>query len=249
MTVLPFGLDTWGAVWLGAAIFVAAFVRGYSGFGFAALTVSAAGVIGDPRPAVGLVVICDLIMTLQQGWGIRAGIDWRRVAALSAGALFGVPAGVAILSGISADLARGLIAVYVLAMCAALARGWRMERAAGAPAHGGIGLLSGLANGAGVGGLPVAAFMAAQPIAAPAFRATLIAYFTLMDLWTLPVMLRAGMIGRETAAAVALALPVMGLGLWLGGRHFLNAAPQDFRRFAIALLALLAVIGLARSVT
>ena len=36
-------------------------------------------------------------------------------------------------------------------------------------------------------------------------------------------------------------------GIRAVGRHFLKANPQGFRRFAIGLLAMLAVLGLLRS--
>jgi uncharacterized membrane protein YfcA len=245
---LPFGLSGGAAAWLGLAVLVAAFVRGYSGFGFAALVISATSLVTSPLHAVPVVILCDILMTVQQLPGIRARIDWRRVWFLFAGALPGVPVGVAVLSGIGTDAARAIIAGFVLAMCAALWSGWSLSGRVGGPGHAGTGFVSGFANGAGVGGLPVAVFLAAQPVAAPVFRATLVAYFTLMDLWSLPVMARAGMIGADTFRAVALAVPLMMLGLWLGGRHFLKAEPAGFRRFAILLLSALAIIGLAKSV-
>ena len=40
----------------------------------------------------------------------------------------------------------------------------------------------------------------------------------------------------------------MWLGIWAGGRHFLATDPQDFRKFAIGLLAVLAVINLVKVV-
>lgn len=245
---LPFGLSAGAAAWLGCAVLAAAFVRGYSGFGFAALVISATSLVTSPLQAVPVVVICDILMTVQQVPGIRARIDWRRVGYLALGALPGVPVGVAILSGISTDLARAVIAGFVLAMCAGLWAGWRLHGTVGGLGHAGTGFVSGFANGAGVGGLSVAVFMAAQPVAAAVFRATLVAYFTLMDLWSLPVMAWAGMIGADTFRAVFFALPLMVLGLWLGGRHFLKAEPTSFRRFAILLLAGLAVMGLVKSV-
>jgi len=98
-----------------------------------------------------------------------------------------------------------------------------------------------------VGGLPVAVFFAAQPLSAAAFRATLIAYFTLLDLWTLPLMAARGLITTDTLLATAMGLPLMVAGVWLGGKRFLAADPQSFRRFAIVLLAILALLGLGRS--
>lgn len=244
---LPFDLGPWGALWMAVALFGAAWVRGYSGFGFAALVVSAASLVTNPLLFVPVVILADILMTAQQAGSIRGSIDWRRVGTLFAGAFVGVPIGLWALTGIGVDAARAVIAVYVLAMCALLVAGWRI-RAAGDAAHAGVGVVSGLANAAGVGGLPVAAFFAAQPVAAATFRATLVAYFTALDLWTLPLMWRAGIFTAETFVATALALPLMAAGLWAGGRRFHRTPPDGFRRFAVGLLAFLAALGLLKSV-
>lgn len=245
---LPFGLDTGAALWMAAAIFVAAFVRGYSGFGSAAIIMASAGLVTDPRPFIAVVTLADFLLTFQQWRGIRGHVDWRRCLTLLAGCLIGVPAGLALLAGVSVDIARGVVSLIILVMCAGLVAGVRMARAAGDPAHLGAGFLSGAANAAGVGGLPVVVFFAAQPFAAAAFRATLICYFTLMDLWTLPMLWWHGLVSRDTFVAVAVALPLLTLGIWLGGRRFVHADPKDFRRFAILLLAALASLGLVKSV-
>lgn len=244
---LPFGLSPSAAAFLAFAVLAAAFVRGYSGFGFAALVVSATSLVTSPLHAVPVVVICDILMTVQQMPGVWARIDWRRVGFLTLGTMPGVPLGVTLLSGIGTELARAVIAGFVLLMCAALWAGWSLPGRIGGAMHAGTGLVSGLANGAGVGGLPVAVILAAQPMAAPVFRATLVAYFTLMDLWSLPIMARAGMLEADTARAVLVATPLMILGLWLGGRRFMSAEPASFRRFAILLLAGLSVLGLLKA--
>lgn len=90
-------------------------------------------------------------------------------------------------------------------------------------------------------------FFTAQGVAPVVFRATAIAYFTALNLWLLPVLWRAGQIGRESLVATALGLPFMLAGLWAGGRHFTRTSPQDFRRFAIILLIVLSLAGLGKS--
>ena len=224
-------------------------MRGYSGFGFAALIVSAAGLVTDPTHLVPVVLLADILLTAQQAASIRAHVDWGRVGWLFGGCVIGVPLGVWAIAQVGSDTARAAISVYVLVMCGVLLAGWHLTRPPGARAHVATGVVSGLANGAAVGGLPVAAFFAAQTMPAATFRATLIAYFTLLDLWTLPLMWWWGMITRDTLVATALGLPLMVAGIWAGGRHFLNANPQGFRRFAIGLLATLATLGLLRSLT
>lgn len=246
---IPFGLDPWAAAYMAAAILVAAFVRGYSGFGFSALVVAASALVTDPLHFVPVVMFCEFAMTVQQWRSVGADVDWRRVRMLFAGAAIGVPVGLAILTRIPTDAARAAIAIYVLVMCGVMLAGWKLTREQGNVAHFRTGIVSGLANAPGMGGLPVATFFTAQGIKASVFRATLVVYFALLDAYSAPLMWWHGMVNRDTFVAVALAAPVIVAGTYLGGRHFLRANPQEFRRFAIGLLATLAVLGLAKSVS
>jgi uncharacterized membrane protein YfcA len=109
-------------------------------------------------------------------------------------------------------------------------------------------LVSGLANAPGMGGLPVAAFFAAQAMSPAVFRATLVAYFPLLDLYSAPIYWWSGMVTWDTLWISLIGLPLVFLSNWLGSRHFLRTDPQDFRRFAILLLAGLAALGLLKSV-
>lgn len=243
---LPFDLGPGAMAWLALVCLVAGYVRGYSGFGFAAIVVTGAGLVADPMLLAPVVILSDLLLTGQQVRGIRGAIDWRRVAGLFAGCLVGVPLSVWALAAVGVDAARAAISAFVLAMCALMALGWRLRRQ-GDGANAGVGLISGLANGAAVGGLPVAAYFAAQGLAPAAFRATVIAYFCALDLWTLPVMGQAGLVTGQTVLAAVWLFPAMSLGVWAGGRRFIATPPEDFRRFAIVLMAALALAGLLRS--
>ncbi len=244
--MIPFGLTGAEAALVAFGMVVAGYVRGYSGFGFAALVMLFAALVTDPFPFVPVVILADIAMTAGQARGIWAQIDWRRVAGLFAGCLVGVPLGVAAIGWIGVDAGRAVLSGFVLAMCALLLAGWHIARQGNA-AHVGVGVVSGLANGMAVGGLPVAVFFAAQGVPPVVFRATVIAYFTLLDLWSLPVLWQAGQISRDSFVATGLGLPFMLAGLWAGGRHFAATSPQDFRRFAIWLLMALSLAGLARS--
>jgi hypothetical protein len=245
--MIPFGLGPLEAALVAAGMVVAGYVRGYSGFGFAALVMAFAGLVTNPVPFVPVVILADIAMTAAQARGIRREVDWRRVGTLFLGALVGVPVGVQVMAGVGADVARAILSVFILAMCALMLAGWHLRRPPGDAAHVGVGVVSGLANGAAVGGLPVAVFFAAAGVPPAVFRATVIAYFTALDLWSLPVMAVAGLVTAEAFRATLMGLPFMVLGLWLGGRRFLAASPSEFRRFAVMLLGALALAGLARS--
>lgn len=244
----PLDLSPGGLVWMALAILVAGFVRGYSGFGFSALTIAASGLVMNPMNFVGVVVIWEALMSLQAWAHVGRHVDWRRVGALLLGAAVGLPLGLWALNAVSEDAARAVISAYVLAMCVVLLMGLRLKSQVGAGGTLAIGVVSGLANAPGMGGLPVAAFFAAQPMAPAVFRATLVAYFPLLDVYSAPLYWLSGMMSWATVAASVVGLPLVLLANWLGSRHFLTTDPQEFRRFAIGLLALLAGLGLVKAV-
>ena len=245
---LPIGLGPGAMVWMAIAILAAAFIRGYSGFGYSAIVIAAAGVVTNPLNFVAAVVILESAMSIQAMRGIGPHIDWRRVWLMLAGAAVGLPLGLWALTGVSETAARGLISGYILLMSGVLLAGCRHGREVRGGGNLFVGLVSGVANAPGMGGLPIAAFFAAQPMAAATFRATLIAYFPLLDLYSAPLYWWHGLIGWHTLRIALAALPLTFLGNWLGSRHFLKTDPGDFRRFAILLLATLAALGLVRAV-
>jgi uncharacterized protein len=245
---MPFDLGPGALAWMAVAVFGAAFVRGYSGFGYSAMVIAAASLVTNPLNFVAVVVILETAMSVQAAKGAGPFVDWRRVWLLLAGAAVGLPLGLWILTGVSEDTARAVISAYVLAMCGVLLVGWRLRRQVHGAGNMVAGLVSGLANAPGMGGLPVAAFFAAQPMRTQVFRATLIAYFPLLDLYSAPLYFWAGLVSWDTLTASLIALPLTTLGNWLGGRHFFSTDPAEFRRFAIGLLAALAGMGLVKAV-
>ena len=245
---LPFDIGLWGAVWIAFAILIAAFVRGFSGFGYSAIVISASSLATNPLNLIAVVVISEAAMSLQSWKGVWPDIDWSRVRWLLLGAVVGLPLGLWALTAVPENIARAAISIYVLAMCLVLLAGWRLAQEVGPRGTLATGLISGLANAPGMGGLPVAAFFAAQPMRASVFRATLVAYFPILDLYSAPLYFVHGLVSWDTLWASLLVLPLTFLGNWLGGRHFFNTDPQEFRRFAILLLAGLAVLGLAKAV-
>ena len=246
--MIPFDLSPIGLGWMAITILVAGFVRGYSGFGFSALTIASSALVTNPLHFVAVVVLWETVMTLQALSGIWKDVDWRRVGLLLVGAMVGMPLGIWALTSISEDAARGVISAYVLTMSLILLAGWKLRGTVGPLANLGAGLVSGLANAPGMGGLPVAAFFAAQAMSPAVFRATLVAYFPLLDLYSAPIYWWGGMVTWDTLWIGLIGLPLVVLSNWLGSRHFLRTEPQDFRRFAILLLAGLAALGLLKSV-
>lgn len=202
----------------------------------------------NPLPLIPVVFACEILMTVFQARGIRGHIDWRRAITMLAGAAIILPFSVWALVSIGDQGVRFVVSLIVLIMSLVLLTGWTTPNPFRLRGNVLIGLVAGLCNGAGVGGLPVAAAMTAQPIPAPVFRATMIVFLTGIDIITTPLLWMNGLITWDTAIGLALALPMLGCGVWLGSRRFQSASPTTFRRFAIYLLLTLAMLGLMRSV-
>lgn len=246
---LPLGLDLWSAAYMAAAFLIAAFVRGYSGFGFTALVVSFGSLIIDPRLLAPIAVLADMVLSAQMAPQARGHVNWRTAGWLSLGALAGVPLGIWFFTTVPVDIARAALAGIVALASLAMLRGWTLpSETAGAPMVTGTGVLSGIANTTGVGGLPVVVLLAALKMAPAVFRATLLVYFTAMDLITTVGFWWVGQIHTETFVGLAMAAPFIFVGTWAGSRHFLNADPGKFRRFAIGVLLVLAILGLIKAV-
>jgi len=245
---LPFDLTTGQGAFMAAALFVAAFIRGYSGFGFSAIFIILAALVTNPLPLISVVFICEIAMTGFQARGIRPHIDWRRALALLGGAAVATVPAIAVMAQLGEEQARIVISGLILVLSLVLLSGWRLKQVVGTRGNLVAGAVSGMANSAGVGGLPAAAFMTAQPIPPAAFRATMIIFLTGIDLMALPVMAANGLVGPDTMIGVMLAFPVLGAGIWIGSRRFASAPQTQFRRAVVILLAALSVLNIARLV-
>lgn len=245
---LPFDLGTGAFAILAVGIFVASFARGYSGFGFSALVVASGSLVTDPINVVPLAIVMEVTASLLQAVSVWRHVDWKRVAILCGGALVGNPFGVALLTYLSSNSLRIAISAFILTASLVLLAGWRRTRRTGPWGAGAVGLGAGVANGAtALGGLPVALFMTADGEDPATMRATLIAYFFLTDLYAGALLLHQNVLTIETLNAAVWALPILAIGLVLGGRRFIGTTPEAFRRFTLGLLIALSSVGFIKA--
>ena len=252
LSLLPSALcsASWAAITaLALFVLVAAFARGYSGFGFSALLVASSSLIVDPALPVAVAMLLEITASVMQALSVWRDVAWRRVALLLIGAVCGIPLGVAVLALGQPTLLRLIISAILLASCLALLAGYRLTRPVGRTGEAAVGAVSGLVNGAtAMGGLPVALFLAASAEKPAVMRATFIAYFFFLDILSGLLLAREGVLGTGAVATAALALPILAFGLWLGGRHFLGASEAQFRQHTLFLLILLAGLGVMKAI-
>ncbi|HFC05246.1 MAG TPA: sulfite exporter TauE/SafE family protein [Rhizobiales bacterium] len=228
-------------------VFAAGFVRGFTGFGFSAIVVSAMALIMDPLTIIVMVMIFEICASLFQIKNAWPRMDKPQVGLLLAGAIVGMPIGVTLLVALDVNLVRMAISILVLGLCLVLLSGWSLKNRPGSFGQFLVGAGSGFANSAAIGGLPVGLFLTAQNAEPATFRANMISYLFLLDIIGIGIMAYHGRFSAEIVISTVALFPVMFLGVYLGSRHFFSTPPKSFRKLVIILLIALAITGLAKS--
>jgi hypothetical protein len=143
---------------------------------------------------------------------------------------------------------RFAIGAIVLGAVLLLGAGFRTRRAPSVAARLTIGAVSGLLNGStAMAGPPVIVYFLATRRTAAASRASLLTYFFLLSLGGAASVVAAGLVSRRTLVVTALMVPALALGNALGDRWFDRASPDLYRRIALAVLAVLALLAIGRA--
>lgn len=237
MGAMDLGLTPAALVLAMTAAFLAAFVRGLTGFGMAILLVPLLGLMILPVEAVTVSNLVGLLIGLaglRRAW---AGADRRSVPTIAILAMLATPVGLWLLGITPPELARLLIAgvallAFVLVLLPPHPDGHRAHGAETAATGIAAGVLTGFA---GMPGPPVVPYYLRQAIPAARARASMLAVFFATSLASSAAALGMGMAGRNTALlALALFGPVL-LGNWLGGKLF-GRVPEHVWRWLVALL-------------
>jgi uncharacterized membrane protein YfcA len=231
------------------AIFLAAIVRGYSGFGFSLLAITALSLAMPPSQIVPSIFMLEIAASLHLLPSIWKDIHWGSIGPLIIGCLIATPLGVWLLANMPAAPMQIALAVFVLVATALLWRGFALKTMPGRVASTATGAASGFFNGAfGIGGPPVILFYFASPAGNEAGRASVIAYFLATDAIGLMFLAREGLVTFDAAFRALVFLPALVAGVWLGARSFKAADPAAFRKWVLILLAILALLTAAKGI-
>jgi uncharacterized membrane protein YfcA len=231
-----------------SCIFLAAVVRGYAGFGFSLLSITALSIVMEPRqivPSIFLLEVAASAHLLVTAW---RDVHWSSLGWLAAGCLIGTPVGVYLLARLPAAPLTVALAMVVLLVAGLLARGFVLASMPGRSATLGTGLISGLLNGSiGVGGPPVVLFFFGSPAGVTTGRASMIAYFLFTDILGLAWQWHDGLIDRQVLERALFYAPALLGGVWLGNRAFGAVDPARFRLWVLRLLVVLALLSGGRA--
>jgi uncharacterized membrane protein YfcA len=232
-----------------AIVFLAAIVRGYSGFGFSLLAITALSLLYAPAMVIPSVFMLEIAASIHLLPGLWRDIHWRSLIPLIIGTGIGTPIGLMFLTSVPAAPMQIALGLFVFAAACLLWIGFALKTMPGNIASTTAGLAAGVANGAfGIGGPPVILFYFASPAGNIVGRATLVVYFLLTDAIGLTFLARENLVTADSLFRTLTFLPALLAGVWFGARSFKNADPVIFRKWVLALLGLLTVITVANGV-
>ncbi len=222
---------------------LAAFVRSVSGFGYALLATPLLTFVFDAKSAVMMNIILGTIANILVLWQTWRHIDFRRLAFISLGSLPGIPLGVYLLSRLDPSIIKIVIAALVIPFSVLLLLGhsWQFKR--DKLGCGLAGWVSGvLAASTSLGGPPVVLFLLNQGLVTQGFVATLAAYFLFAGMITIGAFSSLGMISTDLLIKVAILLPALFLGNYVGIRVLPKINAALFRKIVPSLVSVAAIV-------
>lgn len=232
----------------------AGFVRGFAGFGYAALTAAGLSLFVSPATVVPAVMTLEVVASLSLLRSSLPLVDKPWLRALLIGNFIFLPLGIIALAMLPDNLLRLLIggALLVSAVFLRLRDGQVFSPSVTLRASAGVG--SGLLNGlAASGGVLAAMLMSAARVPPAALRATLIVWLLAAGAYTLlwAALLTAGngatLLSLVTLKWILLLLPTMWLGVWWGKRSFAKSHHGNFRHQVLNLLIVISSLGVVRA--
>ena len=134
--------------WCFLVILTAAVIRGYSGFGFSALTVAGLTLILPPAEVIPIAFLLEIGASIHMLPLVWKDIDWNRLRWLTMGMLIATPIGVYLLSILPEIPTRWLVLSLIFIAGLLLLKGYQLKEASsGKSLTFGVGLLSGWVNG------------------------------------------------------------------------------------------------------
>jgi uncharacterized protein len=229
-------------------IFAAAIVRGFSGFGFSLLTITALSLVYPPAEIVPSIFLLEVAASIHLLPSIWKDVHWRSLLPLTFGCLVATPLGVWLLATMPVPPMQLALSGFVLVAVILMWRGFALTSMPGKAASTAAGAAAGLANGAfGIGGPPVVLFYFASPAGNIAGRASLIAFFLFTDLVGLANQSFYGLITKDTLLRALIFLPPLIAGVWIGQRGFKGVDETKFRKGVLALLGAMALLIAAKA--
>jgi len=229
------------ALQLGVVIFLAAVLRGITGFGFAIAAVPPLSFLVAPSMAVVIVALLQVMVGVRDIPTLRHDMDKQALKWLALGALLGTPLGVLLLSSLDPALVKISVAAIVLVAVPVLLSPKRFAFPPGPKSALPSGMASGFFGGlAAMPGPPAILYFVGSQSKTVQTRASLMVFFVITASCSVPMFWLSDLISLEIIGISLAALPLFFAGGWVGAKIFARTSDAAYRYASIAILVAMA---------
>ncbi|MGX9419124.1 TSUP family transporter [Vibrio sp. WJH972] len=227
----------------------AALVRGYAGFGFAAIAVVGMNLFLTPQQSIPIILGLDLLCSISLWKQARQQAEIATFKILTLGSLVGIPIGFSLLILVPPELLKFLICLVILIFALILIFDFRLQNADSLWTKLTFGLASGIGTaGASVGGPMIVSYMLSSSLAPATQRATMILFFIISETLALIALFTGGLIDwRITTLLLTLLVPTL-IMVKVGQSMFNRYPPKSLKHFALPIMTMVAIFGISASI-
>ena len=231
-----------------SVILFASIVRGFSGFGFSASSVSLLSFILPAKEIVPIILLLEIIASFLMIPSIWKKINWKFVVYLLLGVALGTPYGVYLLSKLEQNITHFIISATVLVFAGLLLSGYKNTKLNLNISKFFVGTVAGIVNGFGtLAGLPIALYfliIAAEPAV---IRASLAALFFFTDFYALILAYFNNILKFEVLYRTLALIFIVPIGVSIGTKFFKGSSNESYKKYVLYFLIIISIFGLIRS--
>ena len=230
-------------------ILIASFVRGFSGFGFSASSISLLTFILPPVEIVPIILLLEVIASFFMIPSIWGKINWKFVIYLLFGVIFGTPIGVKLLSILEPKLMHIVISLSVIFFAIMLLKGFKNKKLNQNFSKFFVGVVAGAANGFGtLAGLPIALYFLIIAVEPAVIRASIAALFFFTDSYALVLTYFSGLLELSFLYRTFPLIFIVPVGVFMGTRLFKGSTKESYKKYILYFLIVVSIFGLIKSV-
>ena len=230
-----------------SVILLASLVRGFSGFGFSASSISLLSFILPPKEIVPIILLLEIIASFLMVPSIWQKINWKFVVSLLFGVLIGTPIGVYLLSILEPRITHLIISLTVLIFAFFLLKGYKNKKLNHNLSKFFVGGIAGTVNGFGtLAGLPIALYfliIAAEPAV---IRASLAALFFFTDFYALILAYLNNILNPTVFYRTLPLILIVPFGVFFGTKLFSGSSKESYKKYVLYFLIIISIFGLIR---
>ena len=226
-------------------IFCAGLIQGATSFGFSLFALPILAVFMPLKIIVPMLVIYSIIMNSIILYKIREHVKIKRILMLIIAAVIATPIGANMLINMNERVLQLIVGVIVAISALSFYFGYKIKISNEKIAYIPVGFLSGLLNGSvSLSGPPVILFLTNQGVEKQVFRATLTAYFWILNIMTTITFIYKRLISAETLQFTLYLLPALVIGVLIGIKLGNKVKEETFKKLTTVLLVCMGFLSI-----